>query len=262
MTTILLTGLPRSGTTLLCALLNTLPDSVALAEPMRPGADSPEALLAAVDAFAKAARHEALILRTVPSKLVEGELRDNFVAGPKGPKGLRRSMAATGRMRIDKELSPAFRLYIKHPGTFTFAAETLQTRYPLFALVRDPLAVLASWQTVDMNVRKGRLPASERLSPGLRTALEAIPDRLARQVEIMRWYLDIYSRLPPGRVIRFEDLTTSTETVLARLHPSPGRVERTFVVERTEARYPDVDIDRLRRALAPLAPLIARFYPG
>ena len=33
--TILLTGLPRSGTTLTCALLNECPGTVALAEPLR-----------------------------------------------------------------------------------------------------------------------------------------------------------------------------------------------------------------------------------
>jgi len=33
MPTTLLTGLPRSGTTLVCALLNRLPDTVALSEP-------------------------------------------------------------------------------------------------------------------------------------------------------------------------------------------------------------------------------------
>lgn len=34
---VVLTGLPRSGTTLACRLLNLLPDTVALHEPIAPG---------------------------------------------------------------------------------------------------------------------------------------------------------------------------------------------------------------------------------
>jgi len=259
--TILLTGLPRSGTTLLCALLNSLSDAVALAEPMRMTATSPEELLADVDTFVAHARAEALTTGTIRSKLVDGELRDNFVSSASGHGALRRSAAKIGSMRIGKPLSPNFHLYIKHPGTFTFAADALKARYPLFALIRDPLAVLASWQTVDMKVRIGRLPAAERLCGALSTRLAAIPDPLGRQVEIMRSYLEIYAALPPSRVIRFEDLTTAPETTLARLHPSPGPIHHEVHVQPAAERYPGIDLAPLSRALESLGPLIARFYP-
>jgi hypothetical protein len=46
--TVLITGTPRSGTTLVCHLLNQLPDTVALNEPMQPRHfnDEPDASVA------------------------------------------------------------------------------------------------------------------------------------------------------------------------------------------------------------------------
>ena len=41
-----------------------------------------------------------------------------------------------------------------HPAAFTAAAAALQTRYTLFAVIRHPLSVLASWQTVDLPVHE------------------------------------------------------------------------------------------------------------
>src|ERR1700679_3353065 len=66
--TTLLTGLPRSGTTLVCALLNRLPDTVALSEPriLALHGDRERALWE-IDAFLAMTREAALITGRVPS---------------------------------------------------------------------------------------------------------------------------------------------------------------------------------------------------
>ena len=115
MTTTLLTGLPRSGTTLLCSLLNALPDSVALAEPMRIDITDPDMLLAAVESFVRQTREDALSKGSVPGKLINGAIGDNFVVRTAKQSGLRRSVAKIGLMPVGKPLSPGFRLISSTP---------------------------------------------------------------------------------------------------------------------------------------------------
>lgn len=70
---LLLTGMPRSGTTLLCSLLNEMADTVALVEPIafvpvvsRAGA------VAQIDTFVKVARFHALAGKEAITKHVGG----------------------------------------------------------------------------------------------------------------------------------------------------------------------------------------------
>ena len=66
---------------------------------------------------------------------------------------------------IGKPLPTDFRLFIKHPAIFTALATRLLVRIPLYAVVRHPLAILASWNTVDMDARLGRWPVAEIYAP-------------------------------------------------------------------------------------------------
>ena len=92
---IMLTGLPRSGTTLVCHLLNKLPDTVALAEPMKVGrfAKLPtrRAILDAIVGFAAQQRESLLTRGMAFSKHHEGSVPDNFYEAARGADGLRRT---------------------------------------------------------------------------------------------------------------------------------------------------------------------------
>ena len=73
-------------------------------------------------------------------------------------------------------------------------------------MVRNPLAVLASWRSVDLSVSRGCLPAGERLDPALAVALAAQPDLLRRQVLLLDWFFARLQRwVAPARLIRYED---------------------------------------------------------
>lgn len=260
MNTILLTGFPRSGTTLLCVLLHSLENSVALAEPIFPITKLVSEMPEAVKRFEHRVRRQVLTEGTVPTKAVGGKLVDNVVESAGGD-NLRANRDRFTTIRVDKPLTEDFLLYIKHPAWFTAAAEQLQAHYPLFAIVRDPLAVLASWQTVEMPVHNGHMPSAEQLLPSLRARLARIPEALERQIELIRWILGVYAKLPAERVIRYEDMISTPEATLAHLHPAPGRIDHPLRNQSIASRYPQVDFERLARALEPLTPLIRGFYP-
>lgn len=263
MTTTLLTGLPRSGTTLVCACLNQLPDCIALAEPVAASANgSVDDTLDAIDAFVQVTRTRALSEGHAASKTTGNILApENFFDEPAQGKGLRKQLSTVQDVPIGKPLSPDFALFIKHPALFTAMACRLRERYPLYAVVRHPLFVLASWQTVDAPVNRGRVPAGESVAPDLKRTLNAIGSARDRQLALLQWFFEIYKAFPLGFVIRYEDLVSSPTDTLAHLHPFRAPIPLEIRTNRPETRYSGVDLGCLARDLLSLAPVFEVFYP-
>ncbi|MGQ0445052.1 MAG: hypothetical protein ACT4O2_07995 [Beijerinckiaceae bacterium] len=264
MNTALLSGLPRSGTTLVCACLNELPDCIALAEPMSPSTHgNVDLLLDEIDAFVASARTRALAEGKACSKTVGKVVApDNWFEKPTLDGRLRAPLASLKDIDIGKPLSPGFGLFIKHPSLFTAVSGRLQERYPLYAIVRHPLDVLASWQTVDIPCHQGRIPVGECFAPDLKRRLDAIASPRERQLTLLRWFFDIYGAFPRDRVIRYEDLIADPAAALARLHAKHAPINIVIWAERPETRYPGVDLASLARDLLALSPAIETFYPN
>ena len=263
MSTTLITGLPRSGTTLACACLNTLPNCVALTEPMSvPLHGDPDRAIAEIAAFASTTRARILREGLAPSMSRAGLMLDNTFEDVSQNGALRRSAAQVADVRITKPLSADFRLFIKHPAFFTALAQPLAENFTFYAIVRHPLAALASWQSVDFNVRQGRMPAAEAYAPALRERLEQIATPLARQIALIQWMFRLYRALPPGHVLTYEALVRDPAATLRPLSGSPAPVTHPIREINLKTRYPGVDFAALAQALLPIEADIEPFYPG
>lgn len=215
---IALTGVPRSGTTLACRLLGQAVDTVALFEPMDVAGLPPERgeALSQIAGFFDASRASLLGEGVAWSQQVGGQVPDNPFASSADAMGRRLHEAVLGQVRIDKPLSPGFTLVVKHNAAFTALLPELAERFETWAVVRNPLAVLASWHSVDLPVTRGRLPAGERLDPALARRLDAEPDRVARQLLILDWLFACYAQhLPASRVLAYEDVVATGACSLA-----------------------------------------------
>ena len=77
----------------------------------------------------------------------------------------------------------------------------------MLALVRNPVAVLASWATVDLPVAKGRIPMGERFDADLARTLRAAPDVLRRRVAVLDWFFARFAaHVPRARILHYEDV--------------------------------------------------------
>ena len=83
--------------------------------------------------------------------------------------------------------------------------------------MRNPLSVLASWQTVDLPVHRGRIPAGEELDRDLHRVLEREPEVLGRQLIVLDWFFGrFHAHLNHQDIIRYEDVVESGGVALFR----------------------------------------------
>ncbi len=249
----LLTGIPRSGSSLACRLAGQAPDVVALSEPI-PGKDftdmtDPRDAREAIRRFVRRTRKGIRATGLAPSLQVAGRLDDNVVA-VEAEAGLRRRQAELGEIRIDKVLSRRFTLVVKHNALFAALLPELTGLFDCLALVRNPLAVLASWQTVDLPVGRGRIPAGEQFDPQLRVALDAAPDVLARQLIVLDWFFAQYAdNLPGERVLRYESLVEGDAEALYRLLGRTSSARESLANRNAHGAYGSAAIEDLLTAL-------------
>lgn len=217
---IVLTGVPRGGTTLACRLLGDCHDTVALFEPMDvqalPAGDA-DAAVRQVERYFATTRRQLREQGWARSKLLDGRLPDNPFGAPEPGSGIRRLQVSEGALHAPVAPGTGFTLVIKHNAAFTALLPRLQQRFATIAIIRNPLAVLASWHSLALPVSDGRLPAGERLDHTLAGRLDAESDLIARQLAILDWFFARYARLPPQQVLAYEDMVASQADALFRL---------------------------------------------
>ena len=245
---IVLTGPGRSGTTLTCFLLNKLPDTVALSEPIAPGRYANrmpdyEAVADGIEEYYRDMRKMALRQGQVISKHVGGMVPDNS----KGMKdGVRQRIVDKGKIPVNKDLQPDFYLAIKQPGMFTALLPTLVKRFPCFAIVRNPLAIMLSTSTLQQpNSNKRRRSRSakvtydpqlgERLEENKKEGADKIDQRLMR----LHYTFERYQEsLPESHIIRYEDICSSHGRALQIIVPAAGELDEPLENKNLNPLYP------------------------
>ena len=221
---VILTGVPRSGTTLTCHLLNKLPNTVALHEPMNvglfPKLKNRDAICDEIDRFFEATRRSIRTSKTAISKHINFLVPDNHFGDQRSELGLRMIVGSQGEIAVKKELTSDFLLTIKHPAAFTAMLKSLVKRFPCYAVIRNPLSVLASWNTIKVPLANGHAPAGERLDIDLAWTLDRIEDKTERQLHLLAWFFEKYQNVLPARsILRYENVISSGGKSLSVITP-------------------------------------------
>jgi hypothetical protein len=263
---VVLTGLPRSGTTLTCHLLNKLPNTVALLEPIEPGRfagllPDREAVADAMERWFRRSRRRALKKGVVVTRHVGGVIPDNPFEASKPEKEPRRWLASKGRIGVGKNLEHDFFLVVKDPPMFTALLPVLAQRFPTFAVVRNPLAVLASWNSVDIPARHGRVPKAELYDPELARRVAAIEDRLGRQLALLDWWCGRFEQFLPGdHIIRYEDLVASGGEALVGIVPAAAGLDEPLSGRNANELYDRNDVVEIGQRLLESDGAYWRYY--
>jgi hypothetical protein len=227
---LIVTGIPRAGTTLTAALIDGLDDTVCLSEPSwqdawpREFASADIYVQRLVDDFAR-----------VRAELLAG----NPVVDRRGGDGspvsdyFERPYQLIDFKRAD--LSDDFLLGMKHNAHYSCVLKQLvaQPAFNVIAIVRHPLDVIRSWQSVDIPIRQGRLPAAERFWPEIADIAQRTDDILLRQVLIYERFCERFlERRDVLTLLRYEDIVRDTGVVSRALGKAFVRLPPVEIRER------------------------------
>jgi hypothetical protein len=219
---IILAGVARSGSTLACYLLNKVANTVALHEPIDPSFVSSLSTNALdyISAFYEEQRYSLLVNGVAQSKSQKGSVPDNPMGDLDIKIGKRVRVLDGSQITVTKDLQNDFSLIIKQPGLFTGMLSVLHNHFPCYATIRNPLAILRSWNTVDMAVTDGHAPAAEQCDSVLKAALAEEVDVFKRQIILLSWYYEqFFYYINPENIIRYEEVIASKGKVLACVSP-------------------------------------------
>lgn len=234
---IILTGPPRSGTTLCCHLLNKLPDVVALHEPMqRVMFPSKKEALRNIPNFFFQMREMIKNDGKAVSRVKNGKIPPNpFEEKSKN----RRSIVKKGEFYIDKDLDQQnFSLVIKHNAHFSFLLEELVKDFECYAIIRNPLAVVASWNTIKAPVSEGNLKVLKGLDPQLEKKLWKIPDVIDRQIQLIDVLFGHLNTLEERQIITYENIIETGGEALYPISSHASSLNEKLSNTNLNKRYP------------------------
>ena len=220
---LIITGIPSSGTAFVCSLLNRLQDVVALNETMDIGTllartDAASQVKAISDYFADTRR---ILEQTgsLPRLGADDSQDDLFLSEVStGGESTPRDIALVD---LGKFLAPGYWLALKHLNVFAALLPHLEPHFDCCALVRNPMAILASWHTLDHPMRRGRMPVAEALDQELASRLASIEDARRRRLALLGWYYRRFTEvLAAERIQRYEDVINTNGGCLEQILPS------------------------------------------
>jgi hypothetical protein len=203
--------------------------------------------------------------RVAVSKNVGGRITDNAYEQSRSRSGLRTQTggkgAEKGKVVIDKELKKEFRLIVKQPALFSALLPVLAQRFPCYAVVRNPLSVLASWNSVDHRVREGHSRGAELYDEVLRGELASTDDRVSRQLLLLSWWYErFYTTLDKDHIIRYEELVSSGGRALSAINPAAKTLNEPLSSQNLNALYDHGEMRELGSRLLRTEGAYWRFY--
>jgi len=248
---IILTGIPRSGTSLTCKLLNKLANTVALVEPKPPKSlfnlgtnnlqqrQEHQRICQELESWIETMRASLLTSKKVETRLINGQIPDNFASSYFSNTGKRlEKVCEIGELVIDKKLESDFKLCIKHNLWLTAIINKITSNFTTFGIIRNPLSVLASWNTVPFPVTDGHEPIAEQLNSQLAQELQGIDDKFERQIHLLFWcYKQFFSYLPDKNILRYEDLISSSGKSLQVIVPQASLLNESLTSKNNNPIY-------------------------
>lgn len=266
---LIVTGIPRGGTTLAAALIDSCSNAICLSEPAH-HAELLEHAPTAAD-FAAALSADFAKLRqslmagggVLDRRTADGKPVTNYFATADDPS--RRTATYDMHWRFGTDLSDGFLLAAKHNAMFASALEEIadQPAFAVLAIVRHPADVVASWQSLSLPISEGRLPAAEKFWPEMRELSASSLPLFEKQILIFEMMCGRFRRLSDRiDVLRFEDMVANPERLEAVIRAKP--CDRSLLGEgrRGEARQRAFldNVEKIR-GMASRLPNTLFYYP-
>ena len=269
---IVLLGAPRSGTSFLTSILHNPPSRVCLSEPreideLTQSSNSPKEFVSGLLVFMEQVRDS--IARGIPVENridpLTGELAENYAV---------RSEKSSGNWEISSGFQwqsqnipipmKKFQLLVKRNAPLVAVVDQLIdcSDLTVLGMLRDPIATILSWRSLDLPISQGHLHAAELISSELR-GLVTEPNLLLRQVKILNWIFErVSTYVPMHAIICYEDLVDDPYSALAPTGLTISRKVSPLHSRNSSIYYDHSEVDRIWELIEKHAPHILMFQGG
>lgn len=264
MRNVILTGIPRSGTTLAASIIDSLPDTVCLNEPdwqvskvTDTGKNFAKWL---VGDFAQT-RQKLLSGEPITDRRSqEGEAVTNYFLVDPASKQTQRNFKKIPFTRSG--LSPDFTLAIKHNGPYLAALKPIVelNYFTVIAIVREPIGVIHSWRSVDLPISRGDLPTAKHYWPRMAELIAHDIDLLEKQVKMYDLMCErLYEQRERIHLLPYETLLKEPQLIAECLGADVKNIAS--AVTGPSRQVPDVDRQAIAELVRRHGKFIAYFYP-
>jgi hypothetical protein len=273
MSHLIITGIPRSGTTLAAAMIDQADNAFCLSEPdshveLLQTSQSAEDFVARLALHFDSTRKSLLVGQSVLDKRQpDGQPVTNYFSDviPGRPRQLTFMAVNVSRSGLTAD----FLLGVKHNALYaSVLPEIVRCRkFRIVAIIRDPVAVLKSWRSVDLPISSGRLPAAEKFWPEMARLTQSDLELLEKQIRIFDLMCRRFAELSRAlKIVRYEAFTVDPAQLFAAVGVS-GEVRVPIHAETGTAHKRDTSVEEsaLSRRIQDLArdgslPGICGFY--
>jgi len=264
MNKLLITGIPRSGTTLTTAIIDGLDDSLALSEPQS-HVDLIEKCDSA-DKYAESIYHDLIDVRAtllkgqpiLDRRNSSGQAITNYFTRTEG-----KTVNQFKIMPIIKpNLSKNFLLASKHNAHYTAALPSILalTDLPILFVIRHPIPTILSWRSLQLPISKGRLPAGEKYWKELSDWVKSSQDTLRIQIGIYdlfcKRYLEYQNKI---QLVRYEQLTEN-ESLIPNILKKNIETRVAIKSENKNHSYNFNEVEKIKNLLELYAPHAKELY--
>ena len=260
--TVILTGVPRSGTSLLTKLTSQHPNTLCLSEPtwikkIRFDGQSIKQFANALEEKISSIREEIKKGNPIEITVKKGtkKLPDNYY--------LRKRENISNlkdTISINVEHSEDLLIFVKANTIFTAAlSEILKNdNWRVFGMIRNPLYVLMSWRSLNIPVSQGKIKIGELYSNYLRQAVLE-KNLLIRQIKILDWFYKKYHEQNVN-IIRYEQLIEQPQASLSKIINN-SHLQIKLQSSNTPQRYHNSESDKIIKKLKLFSHYAKKFYP-
>lgn len=269
MKNILITGIPRSGTSLVSSLVAKNSDSVVFSEPdwlKEIRLESHNCKVFATNLSSMISILRSNVINGIPLKLKYNKetlsIPSNYYLRNK-----------SDNLIIDKkEIEVVFDkhyahnpFYIKSNAQFTSCLnELIQTnKFKIFCIIRNPISCIMSWRSLNIPVSHGSMKVAEKYSNSFRDKTKNLQGLLRKQAAIIDWHYQIYTKYAEYiKIIKYEELVSNTKTIIERITDSTALDIPELKSKNKSSNYNLEEVSLIVNQLKKTGEFYKEFYPN
>lgn len=260
----LVTGIPRSGTSLFLSLIDG-GQRLCFSEPpwlkdIRESSPNGNAL--AKNLKIKIEELRSKIANNLPIEMVyknnTNNVPDNYFSRDKDVINKTREIK---KVQFHSKYSE-YAFIIKANALFTANMKELlaQDYWNIIPIVRDPLAVIMSWRSVKIASSSGRVKVVEKYSDDLKAIGNQKP-LLKRQVLLLDWYFEQFKIFKKSEIIFYEDLIKNPQAQVFKYFDTVIANKLNLSSKNNNQFYDRSEKTKITQALGHYGKFLKEYYP-